>query len=68
MNNRIEQLEGLLEEFYELERTRTKLVPTNPFEEKLLIISVQMDIADIEIIKIIKAEIETEKLKCISYE
>jgi hypothetical protein len=58
--NRLEQLENLLEGFYELKRNRTKIVPTNPFEEKLLIISNQMDIADIEIIKIIKEEIEKE--------
>jgi hypothetical protein len=58
--NRLEQLENLLEEFYELKRNQTKIVPTNPGEEKLLIISNQMDIASIEIVKIIKEEIEKE--------
>jgi hypothetical protein len=68
MNDRIKQLEDLLEDFYELGRTKTTMVPTNPFEEKLLIISDQMDIANIEIVKIIKAEIKAEKLKYIDYE
>ncbi len=57
---RIKMLQNLITEFETLEKDREKLIPTNPFEERLLVIIKEMDEANIGIIEIIKEEIKKE--------
>ena len=56
MSERLKMLENLLEEFYELEKAKSSFDPTNPLSK----IVEQMDVANLEIVKIIQEEIEKE--------
>jgi hypothetical protein len=56
MSERLKMLENLLEEFYELEKAKPPFDPTNPLSK----IVEQIDVANLEIVKIIQEEIEKE--------
>ncbi len=60
---RIEMLQNLIIEFETLKKNREELIPTNPFEERLLVIIKEMDEANIKVIEIIEKEIEKEMSK-----